>query len=73
MYLSITITGEPAELRQLIQQDCLFTLVAEQNAPDDDLYREFVVSGISIIPDEGPGGYTEGTRGGAAYDQDMGR
>lgn len=72
MHLSITITGDPAQVQELIDRDFLFTLDAEDRDQSDG-YHEFVVSGISIVPDEGPGGYTEGTRGGAVYDQDMGR
>lgn len=66
MHLTIQITGEPAELRELIEQDCLFKLSAECQP---DLYREFVVSGISVVPDEGPGAQVSGIFG-QAFDQD---
>lgn len=69
MHLSITITGEPAELRDLIEQDCLFTLAAENHEPGVDVYREFIVSGITVVPDEGPGTQISGIFN-QAFDQD---
>lgn len=68
MNLSITVTGDPDMLRELIEQDCLFKLTAECQP---DLYREFIVSGISVVPDEGPGAQVSGMFN-QAFDQDGG-